>query len=293
MEILYFNKNSVNNEPLDITIGAYDGIHDGHLAVINELINNKKHKTAVMTFNIHPDIYLKKRRDLGLIETKEEKEEIFSSLGLDYVIYLEKEILDLTYEDFNLFLKKLNVKRIVVGADFKYGKGALGDSSSLKKDFLVDIVSLVKDGNDKLSSSRIREALKNGDIKTVNSLLKHEFMASGNVVEGSHIGSSLGFKTANLILDEKYHDLRYGVYKVKIKVNNDYYMGVANFGINPTFGGVDYPRLETHIINYNRDLYGKYIEVIFLDFLRDEKKFSSKDELMKQIKEDIKEIGEN
>lgn len=291
MEILYFSFNAKFNEPLDVTIGAYDGIHSGHIKVINDLVNNKINKTAVMTFLIHPDIYLKKREDVGSILTNKEKEDFFSKLGVDYLIYLDNELLKLTYLEFNEYLKKLNVKRIVVGEDFHYGKDGIGNIETLKNDFLVDTISLVKENNIKLSSSIVRDALKKGDIKQVNKILKHDFVISGQVLHGDRIGTVLGFKTANLEPHEKYHDLRFGVYKVKVMIDGTEYLGIANFGYNPTIKKNSVPRLETHIFNYNNDLYGKYIDVIFIDFIRDEKLFSSKEELIKQIEEDIKKIG--
>lgn len=291
MEILYFSFNAVNNIPLDVTIGAYDGIHEGHLKVINELINHKEHKTAVMTFLVHPDIYLKKREDVGSILTKIEKEEFFKKIGIDYLIYLDNELLKLTFAEFNQYLKKLNVKRIVVGIDFRYGKDGLGSIDTLKDDFRTEGVPLIKEHDEKLSSSLVRNALKEGNIKEVNRILKHDFIISGQVLHGDRIGTVLGFKTANLEPHEKYHDLRFGVYKVKVIIDNKEYLGISNFGYNPTIKKNSVPRLETHIFNYDNDLYGKYIDVIFIDFIRDEKFFNSKEELINQIKEDIKKIG--
>ena len=284
MEILYFSFNAKNDIPLDVTIGAYDGIHAGHIKVINDLIKNKQNKTAVMTFLVHPDI-------VGSILTKDEKEAFFSKLGIDYLIYLDNELLKLTYQEFNLYLKKLNVKKIVVGADFRYGKDGLGNIDTLKDNFNVDVITLVKEKSVKLSSSLVRDALKQGDIKEVNKVLKHDFVISGQVLHGDRIGTVLGFKTANLEPHEKYHDLRFGVYKVKVRIDDKEYLGIANFGYNPTIKKNSVPRLETHIFNYDNDLYGKYIDVIFIDFIRDEILFYSKEELIKQIEEDIKKIG--
>ena len=291
MEILYFSFNAKMDIPIDVTIGAYDGIHEGHIKVINDLINNKENKTAVMTFLVHPDIYLKKREDVGYILTKKEKEEFFSKTGVDYLIYLDNELLKLTFLEFNEYLKKLNVKKIVVGSDFRYGKDGIGNIETLKEDFKVDSIVLVKENNEKLSSSLVRDALKQGNIKLVNKILKHDFVISEQVLHGDRIGTVLGFKTDNLEPHEKYHDLRFGVYKVMVRIDNKEYLGIANFGYNPTIKKNSVPRLEVHIFNYDNDLYGKYIDVIFIDFIRDEKLFNSKEELIKQIKEDIKQIG--
>ena len=276
---------------LDVTIGAYDGLHSGHLAVIEKLLSDKKNKTAVITFLIHPDVSLKKREDYGLLETKDEKELFFSNLGIDYLIYLDSDMLGYSYQDFNYYLKKINVKRIAVGSDFVYGKKALGNIETLKTDFDVEVVDLVKNGEEKISSNLVRTALEKGDIKKANEILEHEFSISGLVLHGDRVGTVLGFKTANLEPHEKFHDLRFGVYKVKVVIDDKEYLGISNFGYNPTIKKNSVPRLETHIFNYNVDLYGKFIKVIFIDFIRDEILFNSKEELIKQIKEDIKKIG--
>ena len=294
MKTIYLNKdnlNILNNDELDITIGAYDGIHQGHLEVLKDLVLGKVSKyTAVLTFKTHPDIYLHKRSDDGFIESLEEKEDIFKNMNIDYLIILDNEILNYTYLEFNSFLKKLNVKRVVVGSDFVYGKGAEGSINTLKNDFIVSIVDLVKDEKGKLSSSGIRKALKNGNIEEVNRLLENDFSISGIVSHGEGIGKTIGFKTANINTPNIYHDLRKGVYQVKVIINSKEYLGIGNFGFNPSINEVTKPRLEVHIFDYDEDLYNKYIKVVFVRFIRDEKKFSSIEELIKQIKEDIKKI---
>ena len=292
MKVINLDLNNIkdfNVGDIDATIGAYDGIHDGHIAVINELINHKKSKnSAIITFRNHPDIYLHKRIDEGFIETLEDKELIFSALGVDYLIILNELFLDLTYQEFNDFLKKINVKRVVVGSDFVYGKKALGNINTLKKDFIVSVVSLINDSEGKISSSTIRKALNEGRIEDANRILKHPFTVSGIVEHGDKVGTRLGFKTANLDLGDKYHYLRLGTYKVKVLLDNKWYQGIANFGYNPTIKLQSRPRLETHVFDYNGNLYGKNITVSLLKFIRDEKLFDSKEELIKQIEQDIK-----
>ena len=292
MKTIYLNKDNLNilkNEELDITIGAYDGIHQGHLEVLKALVSGKVSKhTAVLTFLIHPDIYLHKRSDDGFIESLKEKEDIFKNMNIDYLIILNNDILNYTYLEFNSFLKEINVKRVVVGCDFVYGKGAKGSVTTLEEDFLVTTVDLVKDDKGKLSSSDIRKALQDGNIKKVNELLENDFSISGKVLHGEGIGKSLGFKTANLSPNNIYHDLRKGVYEVNVIIDKKSYLGIANFGFNPSLNEVSAPRLEVHIFDYDKDLYDKNIKVVFVSFIRDEMKFQSKEELIEQIKRDIK-----
>ena len=294
MEIKYLDQNNLNNinlGDLDVTIGAYDGIHEGHVKVINELVNHKISKhTAVITFLKHPDIYLHKRDDAGMIELISEKAAIFSALGVDYLIVLDNSVLELTYLEFNNLLKKINVKRVVVGEDFVYGKGASGNINTIKADFILTSVSLVLNGESKVSSSVIRDNLRSGNLDEVNKILNHHFIISGNVIHGERIGSLIGFKTANLLMNEKYRDLRVGVYVVKVIIDDKEYDGICNYGYNPTINKQQNPRLEVHIFDYDEELYGRFITIKFIKFMRDEMKFNNKEELVKQIEEDIKKV---
>lgn len=278
---------------LSITIGAYDGIHKGHLAVLRQLVIKKcSDETAVLTFDSHPDYLLKKSDNLGLINTIKEKEELFESIGIDYLIVLPKGILSKTAEEFHNILKCLNVRRIVVGSDFIYGANKSGNLNTLRKDFIVDEINLVSYENKKISSSDIRTLLSQGLFNEANKLLLKKFEVIGKVVHGSNIGGVLGFRTANLNLGEKYHNLLTGVYKVYVEVDEVIYLGIANYGVNPTCNEIEKPRLEVHILDFNEDIYGKDIKVIFDRYLRGEKRFSSKKELIEQINKDILNIKE-
>ena len=279
--------NIIKENDIDITIGAYDGINNGHIAVLNELIKKKgNHKTAVMTFKSHPDLYLHKRSDQGSIETIDEKVLVLETLGIDYLLVLDNEFLSLSYQEFNQVLKKLKVKRVVVGNDFVYGKGALGNIDTLKGDFTIDVIDIIKDENGKLSSSTIREALKNGDISLVNKYLNKEYQIKGVVSNNDKDWNLPGYKIATLEIGEKYHDLKKGIYHVVVDINENEniksYNGLAYFNKSKE------PWLEIYILNYDNNLYGKEIVVRFISFIRDEIDYNTKEELLKQIKEDIK-----
>ena len=296
MEIIQITKNikKLNLGFLDITIGAYDGIHDGHIAVINELVNNKiSKKTAVMTFDSHPDIYLQKRTDDGVIETNEEKASFFEKLGVDYLLVLDNEYLDYTYQEFNDFLLKIGVIRVVVGVDFVYGKGALGNFHTLRRNFIVKTIDLVNNENGKLSSSIVRSALQDGNIDLVNQILKEDFTITGVAKNEKIIGEGGSLKSFYLEIGNKYHDLRCGAYKINIFINGETYLGIGNFGYNPTEDHTNYPKFEVHIFDYEGTVLDKEITIKFIKFMRDEVSFSPEEELNEQISLDIKKAGDD
>lgn len=296
MEIIFLNLNAIkpiyNN--LSITIGAYDGIHKGHQAVLERLIKGKmNYQTAVFTFDIHPDYSLNKTSAQGMINDFKDKFEVFSSFNIDYLFVLPKDILSLTALEFNDLLKRLNVRKIVVGNDFVYGANKSGDIETLRKDFEVDVVDEVTYQNERISSTKIRKYLSMGNFKELKNMMLTNFEITGKVIEGSHIGEILGFRTANIDVDEKYQVLKNGVYKVFVIINDKKYLGVANYGINPTCNLLNKPRLEVHILNFYKDIYNETIKVVFDEFIRSEIKFNSKDELIRQIKIDVNLVKES
>ena len=290
MEIIFLNLNNIITPgySLSITIGAFDGIHKGHLALVEYLIKGKDNdKTAVFTFDIHPDFLLSKTDTQGMINPIHEKAKIFENLNIDYLYILPREILPLTANQFHEILKKLNVRRIVVGRDFIYGAKKSGNINTLKQSFNVDVIDDIKYHNERISSTNIRKFLSLGKIDEIKHLLISDFDIVGKVIEGSHIGEKLGFRTANIDVDEKYHKLMSGVYKVKVIIDDEIYLGVANYGVNPTCNLLTKPRLEVHILDFKKEIYNKEIKVIFDKFIRNEINFNSKEELINQIQKDI------
>lgn len=296
MEIIDLNLTKLRKQQDDliVTIGAFDGIHKGHKAILDTIISKKgDKKTAVFTFDNHPDYELEKRYNCGFINEFFRKTDIFYSFGIDYLYILPKDVLKKTAYEFNELLKELNVKSVVVGRDFIYGANKSGDIETLRKDFNVEVVEDVMHDKEKISSTRIRNLLSEGKIKEARELMLYDFIIIGDVVEGAHIGEELGYKTANIDFDSTYQTIKPGVYKVSVVVHRKKYSGVANYGINPTCNLLNKPRLEVHILNFKKVIYGSTIEVIFEDFIRPEKKFSSREELIKQIKKDIKYVKES
>lgn len=291
MEIINFNVHETYHfDPLAVTIGAFDGIHLGHIALIKTLMNqNKDLKKAVITFETHPDYTLNKRLNYGVVNTIEEKARIFETLKVDYMIILPNDILSLSYNEFNSLLSGINVKTVVTGKDFRYGYQGEGNTQTLKQSFNVIVVEDVNYHGKRISSSDLRLLLSLGNIEEINKLMQEPFKITGIVIHGSGIGTSLGFSTANVEIGCKYYDIRHGVYLCSIIIDGQIYDGIANIGCNPTLNELKRPRLEVHILNFHQEIYEQKITIIIKRFLRDEKKFSNREELIKAITNDILE----
>ena len=273
-------------EPLCAAIGNFDGVHLGHQKLINEC---KRHgyKSAVLTFYPHPSVFLKKIPDYKLITPMEHKADIFSRMGIDYLIVIEfnEKVANVLKEEFIIWMKKLNIKACVCGYDFTFGRRAEGTIIDLEKEFDVYEIKKYVFENVRVSTTYIRELLTEGNIILANKLLGRSFSIRGKVIFGSQKGRLIGFPTANV--DYKSYFLpANGVYFVTIKINNTFYYGMCNIGNNPTFNYSVVKRLEINVFGLNEDIYGENVEVIFYEKIRDEKVFSSKEELVNQLKAD-------
>ena len=293
MEIIYLNKfedSRINIDNLSLVLGNFDGVHIGH----SQLISFAKSMTqegnlAVLTF----DKSLKANSNSYLTNLNT-KIKLMEKLGVDYllIVKVSEKFRKISYVDFvNKVLKVINPIKIFCGTDFKYGYNALGDVSFLKERFSeVYVLNYVTDhfGN-KISSSSIKELLIKGDIKNANRWLGREYLISGKIVHGKGNGKKFGFPTANLECDEKYVIPKNGVYITKCVINGFTFNSITNIGINPTIDDSGVKSIETHIINFNNDLYGQHIDLIFLDKIRDEIKFDDIDSLKERVKVDIDE----
>ena len=289
-----------------IAIGNFDGVHVGHQAVINKAIDiSKKTKTrlGVLTFEPHPKCYFNKKYDFFRLTPFREKFKIFKQIGLDFMINLkfDKKFLKTSAFDFlekNL-VERLKVHNVVTGFDFVFGNNRVGNVDFIKSFvkenqsfhfFMVPEVKIIpfKD----VSSSNIRNFLRHGKIKEANALLTRDWQISGRVVKGEKKAREIGFRTAN-IKSTNFCDILYGVYMVSIKFDKKKpekeFLGIANYGIKPTFNK-NKPLLEVHIFDFNNDIYSERITVIFHKFIRPEKKFESIVKLKDQIIKDIKKV---
>ena len=297
-----YNLNSRSNfkeQNLCLTIGNFDGIHKGHQLIINEIIlnsNSDLYKSAVMSFTPHPRIFFDHSKEVINILTKEEKLKILKEMGIQiYIDFIfDENLSNLSAEDFikKIIITKLNTKKIIVGSDFRFGKNRTGDIEILKSlskelDFqLIKIDTVNKENsNTKYSSSYIRELIKGGSFEKVSQILGRNWNIKGKVIEGDQRARQNNFPTANIkpqntILPKK------GVYCVKALVGENIYNGISNFGFRPTVNG-SLLLLETHLFDFNEDIYGKELTVEFQAFIRSEQKFENFEELTKQIKKDI------
>jgi len=285
-----------------VTIGTFDGLHIGHKRIIEKLKEKAgfyKGRSAVITFNPHPRTVFNTTSPVGLLSTPEEKAELFGGVGVDlmWVINFTKEFASLTSEEFvkGYLVEKLGVKEIIIGHDHRFGKGRDGDEQKLKEigqkyNFTVTSVEAVNAEGKVVSSSGVRAALSAGDIRLANLYLDRLYSLRGKVIVGEKRGRTLGFPTANIGHIGQYKLVpANGVYAVKIKLPGGIYDGVINIGKRPTFKDDELVIPEVNIFNFNSNIYGSDIEVRFVERLRGEVKFSSKEELIAQINKDKEE----
>ena len=180
----------------------------------------------------------------------------------------------------------MNVKEVFVGKDFKYGNKASGTIYDLQDNFDVKVIDIENIDGEKVSTQKIGNFLKNGDIKSANKFLGHNYNVVGSIVHGNHIGSKIGFPTLNIKLSENYVLPKFGVYKTICYVDNVPHVSITNVGVKPTLGKNEIS-IEVHLLNFDKDVYGDVVNLEFLDFIREEKKFSSIDELKAQIEKDV------
>ena len=307
--ILIRNLNQINNQlpKLALTIGNFDGVHLAHQKIIEktqEIAQKNNLSSALLSFEPHPISFLNKNKnDFNhdfRITNLANKIKILKKYSLDYIIILpfNNNLSSITANNFieKILINKFNVKSLIIGYDFTFGKGREGNFKTLESyNFDLHEINPIKifDINHNeitISSSLARQFLKSGEIKSLNQILGHNFTIDGIVVEGKKIAGELGFKTANINHKINLIKPKFGVYKTRtfIADENKFYDSITNFGIKPTFDNSSLkPLFETHILNFSKNLYHQKIRVEFLDFIRDEKKFSSIEELKKQIKIDI------
>ena len=278
---------NLKNNGLVATIGQFDGIHIAHQILIEkvcELSEEKELKSAVITFDPHPDLVLKKDANATSIMTLDEKAALIASMGIDYLIVVEfnQNVANMTDSEFvNQFLIKLNVKEIVVGFDFCFGKNGIGKAETISKLANGKINTTIIDNktyqNEKIGTAMIKKMLLQGNVSLANKLL-------------GQVGSTINLPTANIEIGENDAKIKLGVYASRILIDGNYYYGFSNYGNNPSFNKRDHFILETNIFNFDGNLYGKYITIELIDFIRDERCFNSKDEFLAQIAKD-KEVA--
>jgi len=279
-------------------VGTFDGVHLGHQKIIARMIDLAKKtngESVIFTFNPHPrKVVSPDERNLRLLTTLDEKIALFEQSGIDHLIIypFTAEFAGLTYEEFveQILVGQIHTKLLVVGYDHKFGKDRQGGFEFLKEcadrhEFQIEKLDVLLLNESNVSSTRIREAIQHGDMETANSFLGYTFSLHGTVVEGQKIGRQIQFPTANIEASDPDKIVPgYGVYAVQAKVQNKTYTGMLNIGSRPTINNnADHRSIEVHLLDFDSDIYGEFIEVNFFKKLREEQKFSSLDTLKTQL----------
>lgn len=281
-----------------VTIGTFDGVHIGHQKVLSNLVSNAKKSGAssvLLTFFPHPRIVLQKNSDIKLINTIDERIKLLQKTGLEILVIQEftKDFAEKTALDFvkSVLVDHLKISNLIIGYDHRFGKNREGNFEQLTNfgktfDFEVTKISQQEINNIAISSTKIRKAIELGEIEVANRYLGYAFMLTGEIVKGKNLGEKIGFPTANLFIKETYKLLpKTGSYIVKSEIENKTVYGMMNIGYNPTVKG-KHQTIEIHFFDFNKDLYGKNIQIDVLKFLRDEQKFDTVEALKNQLKID-------
>lgn len=293
---IYNSINSFSNKRKTvITIGTFDGVHLGHQKVLSKLkisASEKNAESILLTFFPHPRMVLQQDLDIKLLNTIEEKKNLISKFGVDNLIIhpFDLDFSRLTAEEFvkNILIDQLNICKIIIGYDHRFGRNrtaTITDLIAFGKEYNFDVEQITAKEIDEISisSTKIRNALLEGDIETANNFLGNPYSIDGIIVEGKKIGRTLNFPTANIKVSESYKLIpKNGAYIVSIEISDKEYFGMMNIGTNPTVSEGE-QSIEVHIFDFNETIYGKNVKVNLLERIRDEKKYDSLDDLKEQL----------
>lgn len=280
------------------TVGVFDGVHKGHMEIIRRLsaiARSKSCESVVVTFEPHPRLVLPHHAEVRLLQTLEEKLQRFDQAGVDAVLVIpfDKEFAKLTPHNFikDVLVNHLHVSHVITGYDHFFGQNRQGDIDLLTQmgrqyNFTVDELPMVTEGTNSVSSSSVRRALLDGDVKLAASMLGYPYSLTGEVVEGNKIGRNIGFPTANL----KPNDIHklipgQGVYATLVQIDGRFYKAMTNVGYRPTIDA-DHLTIEANIFEFDQDIYSRDITLSFIDRIRNEKRFGSLGELQLQLAND-------
>ena len=303
MQVFDSIKDLTKNKNTILTLGTFDGIHPGHLKIIDKLVSCSKEKgcrNVVITFHPHPRTVLSSGNDVKMLTTQEERKNLLEKNGVEnfLTINFTKEFASLTAEQFiyDYLINGIGLTEIVLGHDHHFGKGRGGNVDLLKKigekeNFSVTIVDAFYINDEIVSSTKIRNAISEGNLKRANTLLGRNYSFSGTVVGGDKRGRELGYPTANIKLSSQEKLLpAIGIYAVKVLLENEQHIGLLSIGNRPTFYNEGELVTEVYIYNFNREIYGDVVTIELIDRLRGEEKFNSAEDLINQMNKD-KENG--
>lgn len=283
-------------KPNYVALGSFDGIHQGHLKLINKAIEISKENNGlsmVYTFTNHPLTVINKEKAPKLIMDSKTKLEILDKLGIDMVCLVDfnQEFMHIEPEEFiNILVERYNAKGIIVGFNYRFGHQNRGDIKLLQElserlNFDLHVVSPYKSANEVVSSTKIRMSITEGNVQEATELLNRPFLLRGEVVDGKKLGRTIGFPTANLKINEDMVLPKIGVYYTNVEYFGEIYKGITSVGLNPTVCGKNIT-VETYILNFDKNIYGDELKVYFIERIRNEEKFNSLDALKNQLYKD-------
>ncbi len=298
MRLFHGTDNAAISRPTVVTLGVFDGLHIGHQLIMKTVVERARAAGAVptvITFEPHPRAVLHPESAPPLLQTFDQKIEALGVLGIEQtiIIHFDKNFSQIRAEDFlrETVVDRLQAKEVYLGCGFAFGHNREGHIDLLRKvggqlGFIADEVPEVQIRGERVSSSRIRDLILQGRMNLARRMLGRPYGVQGRVVRGGARGHAIGFPTANIDPQNRVIPSR-GVYVTAIMIDGQWRQSVTNIGVRPTFGDATQSSIETHVLHWSDDLYGRTVRVRFLHQLRDEKKFSSVDELKSQIAFDV------
>jgi riboflavin kinase/FMN adenylyltransferase len=281
-----------------VTIGTFDGVHIGHKKILEKVIQNavaQDCESVVLSFFPHPRMVLQADSDIKLLNTVEEKILLLEKAGIDNIIIhpFSQEFSRLTAEEFvkTILIDRLNIQKIIIGHDHRFGRNRTADIDDLiqfgeKYNFEVEQISAQEINEIAISSTKIRNAIIDGNVSLAKNYLGYNYFFSGTVVQGKQLGRTIGFPTANIEIEENYKLIpKIGVYIVKSFFKNQEIFGMMNIGNRPTVNGEN-QTIEVNFFNFDENIYNQKLTITILDRIRDEQKFASLDDLKFQLNQD-------
>ena len=281
-----------------VTLGTFDGVHIGHNAILEKICKvaeSEGLESVILTFFPHPRLIVSNNYDIKLLNTIDEKSILLEKIGIqNFIIHpFDKTFSELSPREFvtQVLVEKLNIQKIIIGHDHKFGKNRAADFNDLinfgkELGFDVEEISAQQINEVSVSSTKIRNSLLEGNISLANDYLGYPYVLTGNVIKGNQLGRTIGFPTANIEIPEDYKLIpKNGVYIVTANVNKQTVFGMMNIGVKPTLGE-NKLSIEVHLLNFNNDIYNQKIQVNILERVRDEQKFDSFEALKLQLETD-------
>ncbi len=298
MKIFHSIKDFTSPKKTILTLGTFDGVHIGHKKILEKVIQytlDDNYESLVLTFFPHPRMILQERSEIKLLNTISEKINLLEQLGIQNLVIhpFDENFSRLTAEEFvkTVLVEQFKIHKIIIGYDHRFGRNRTADINNLiefgeKYDFEVEQISAQEINDISVSSTKIRNAIHEGNMYLANKYLGYDYFLTGTVIKGKQLGRTIGFPTANLNIEEDYKLIpKQGVYVVSSQINNQRIFGMMNIGLNPTVGG-KHLSVEIHFLNFEGDLYDQKISVSILKRIRGEEKFDSITLLKEQIEKD-------